>query len=196
MRSAAPLPSEWETRYVFADCRAEMSDARTIVGYGITFNVKSLDLGGFREIIKPSAVDRTLREGLDVRSYINHDPNRIIGRSSAGTLSMRKEQRGLRVEITPPDTSYAKDLIKSIRRGDISGMSFRFRALTDDWRMENGEAIREVSDMTIGEIGPVTEPAYVQTEVAVRSLLAFQETLRTGPSRDLYERRLKAAGIR
>lgn len=197
MSKNAPPKSSWETRYVdLQECRAELTDGKTLTGYGIVFNVQSLNLGGFKEIILPSAVDRTLREGLDVRSYVNHDPNKIIGRSSAGTLTMKKDRKGLRVEIFPPSTSYAHDLMESVKRGDISGMSFRFRTITDDWHMEDELLIREVSDMVVGEIGPVSEPAYVDTSVAARSMAEFHESIASGRSRDWYERRLRVAGIR
>ncbi len=201
--SAAVQPSGWETRCVGLESRAELSDdGRRIIGYGIVFHSKSKDLGGFREVIMPEAVDRTLREGIDVRAYFNHDPHMVLGRVSSGTLRLQKDRTGLRVEITPPDTTYAKDLLKSIRRGDVSGMSFRFRTVEDRWHVEDEEPIREVVDMRIGEVGPVSEPAYEATTADVRSMAA--EALRSleafrqerSPSLDLYRRRLTVAGIR
>jgi HK97 family phage prohead protease len=159
------------------DVRMDLTTDRKIRGTAIVFNALSLNLGGFREIIKPEAVDRTLREGLDVRALIDHDTGKVIGRTTAGTLSMRKDKRGLRIEIDPPNTSYARDLLESVSRGDISGMSFGFRVLTDDWRMEDGEPVRDVYDMTISEVSVVSFPAYEQTDVNVaqRSLQQFQQ---------------------
>ncbi len=196
MSNVASPPSGWETRYVFDECRASLTETNTLVGYGIVFNMRSENMGGFKEVILPSAVDRTIREGTDVRSYINHDPNRIIGRKNAGTLTMKKDSRGLRVEIHPPDTSYARDLIASVQRGDVNGMSFRFRALTDDWRMEDGMPLREVSDMVFAEVGPVSEPAYPDTTFAKRSLDLFQESQLPGRGPEWFQRRLRLAGVR
>jgi len=166
----------WERR-MSGDVRMDLTTDRKIRGTAIVFNALSLNLGGFREIIKPEAVDRTLREGLDVRALIDHDTGKVIGRTTAGTLSMRKDKRGLRIEIDPPNTSYARDLLESVSRGDISGMSFGFRVLTDDWRMEDGEPVRDVYDMTISEVSVVSFPAYEQTDVNVaqRSLQQFQQ---------------------
>lgn len=191
--SVAASKQPWETRHIGFEGRAEVSEDKRIRGYAIVFGVKSLDLGGFREVIRPSAVDRTLREGLDVRAYIDHDSGKVLGRTSAGTLRLHKDGHGLRVEISPPNTTMAKDLMVSIKRGDISGMSFRFRALDDEWHMEDGEPVREVIDSIIGEVSVVAEPAYEDTSVAVRSLREFQATIIPPyrPSVDMLRRVLK-----
>lgn len=174
MPPVSALPS-WETRTIGIEGRAELSEDRRIRGYAIVFHRKSLDLGGFKEIILPEAVDRTLRENLDVRAYFDHDSSKVLGRTRAGTLRLDKDPHGLRVEISPPNTTLAKDIIVSIKRGDITGMSFRFQTITDDWHMEDGLPIREVSDMIIGEVSVVSEPAYEDTAVAVRSLQGYRQ---------------------
>lgn len=155
----------------------DLSADRKIRGTAIVFNSLSVNLGGFREIIKPEAVDRTLREGIDVRALIDHDTGKILGRLRAGTLALHKEARGLKVVIDPPDTSYARDLMASVERGDISGMSFKFHVLRDEWRKEDGQAIRDVTDMTFSEVSVVGFPAYEQTDVtvAMRSLQQFEQ---------------------
>jgi HK97 family phage prohead protease len=190
--------NQWETRHIGVEGRAELSEDKRIRGYAIVFGVKSVDLGGFREIIRPSAVDRTLREGLDVLAYFDHKTSFVLGRTSAGTLRLQKDGHGLRAEISPPNTTMAKDLMVSIKRGDISGMSFRFRALDDEWHLEDGMPIREVADMVIGEVSIVSEPAYPDTEVAVRSLREFQATIIPPyqPSVEMLRRKMKLGGIR
>lgn len=166
-----------EYRKATGDAKVDAFDGRLIRGMPIVFNSLSLDLGGFRERIKPEAVNRTLREGIDVRALIDHDSAKIMGRVKAGTLSLRKDSDGLAARIDPPSTSYAKDIVESIARGDVSGMSFGFRVLDDEWHMEDGEPIREVIDMEIREISIVSFPAYEATDVkmALRSLDAFKQ---------------------
>ena len=158
--------------------RVDLSSDRRIRGTAIVFNALSVDLGGFREIIKPEAVSRTIREGLDVRALVDHDTSKIIGRTRAGTLELSADHRGLRVVIDPPNTTYARDLMESLERGDISGMSFGFRVLSDEWRMDDGGPIREVLDMSVSEVSIVGFPAYPTTDVqvALRSLDQFRQT--------------------
>lgn len=166
----AASPEVIERRSVVGSVRVDVSTERRIKGYAIVFDALSLDLGGFRERILPEAVNRTLREGLDVRALVDHDSSKIIGRVTAGTLSLAKDKTGLRVMIDPPQTTVAADLLESIQRGDITGMSFAFRTLEDDWHIEEGEPIREVKDMLIREVSIVSFPAYEDTSVALRSL--------------------------
>jgi HK97 family phage prohead protease len=160
----------------YGSVRIDVDDRARIRGLAIVFNLLSVNLGGFREIIKPSAVDRTLNEGLDVRALVNHDSSKVLGRNTAGTLELRKTRQGLQVDIDPPSTSYAKDIMESLRRGDVDGMSFEFSTLSDDWHLEKGELIREVTDMRISEVSVVTFPAYEATDVTIakRSLERYQ----------------------
>src|SRR5262245_28609508 len=60
-------------------------------GHAIVFGKRSLDLGGFQEIIHEGAVNRTLREGYDVRALWNHNSDTPLGRLSAQTLGLRKD---------------------------------------------------------------------------------------------------------
>jgi HK97 family phage prohead protease len=166
-------------RRAWVECRAEASDnGKRIKGYAIRFQSDSVDLGGFKERIAPEAVDRTLNEGLDVRALVDHDSSKVIGRTRAGTLTLRKDSQGLRIEVEPdPEISYARDIMRSVARGDVTGMSFGFRAIADEWDYEGKIPMRTVTDMRISEVSIVTFPAYQATDVqvAMRSLNAFQE---------------------
>lgn len=137
----------------------------------IPFNSLSEDLGGFREVIRPEAVDRTLRSPRNVLGLVNHDPNRVLGARQSGTLRMRKLAHGLEGEVALPDTSYAKDLILSIERGDVAGGSFSFRPTKDGDRffVRDGHVTREVIDMEFYDLSVVASPAYPTTTVALRS---------------------------
>lgn len=163
-----------DTRFLeAAEVRAETGeDGKTLLrGYAAVFGVLSNDLGGFREIVRPQAFARVA--AADVRCLVNHDATRVLGRTRPGTLRLTTDVKGLRFECEAPATSYANDLVTSIRRGDIDGCSFRFYVAKngDVWnRQPDGQVVRELLDVDVDDVSIVTYPAYRATEVSVRSL--------------------------
>lgn len=149
---------------------------KTLVGYAAVFNSMSEDMG-FREIIAPGAFKRALKEGQDVRALTNHDSQYILGRTKSGTLRMKEDDHGLLIECDPPDTTYGRDLMESVARGDIDQMSFSFRCITDKWEMRDGVALRTLVDVDLYDVSPVTFPAYPATEIGLRSFEKFKKTL-------------------
>jgi hypothetical protein len=152
------------------ELRAEEGDGqRSIVGYAAVFNSLSEDLGGFRERIAPGAFAGAA--DADVRALFNHDPNLVLGRSTAGTLTLGEDEVGLKIRITPPDTQYARDVMALIERGDVSQMSFGFRTVKDDWEQGDGGTIRTLQQVSLYDVSPVTFPAYPATHVQMRDLM-------------------------
>jgi uncharacterized protein len=127
----------------------------------IVFNRPSVDLGGFVEVIRPEAVNRTIAEGTNLFALWNHDAAKPIGRVTAGTLKLAKVASGLHVTISTPIS--ARGYVESVRRRDVTAMSFAFRALDDTWRLVDGIPIREVLDAQISEVSAVAFPAYRST---------------------------------
>jgi len=152
--------------------RVEKRDGKPtlITGYPAKFNKLSQRMWGMREQILPGAFKRTLAEGADVRGLLNHNPDMVLGRNKAGTMRLSETSVGLRMEIDPPDTQVARDLMTSIDRGDITQGSFRFRTVTDNWHMQDGETIRDLIDVDLMDVSVVTFPAYEDTDIGVRSL--------------------------
>ena len=148
-----------------------------IRGHAAVFEKLSEDLGGFREKIAPGAFANSLAG--DVRALFNHDANLVLGRTTAGTLRLSEDKKGLAVEIDPPDTETARHIMESMRRGDVTQMSFGFRTIKDQW--ERGAAgkpdTRTLLDVELFDVSPVTFPAYPQTDVAVRSLSEWRASL-------------------
>ncbi len=143
-------------------------------GYAAVFDSMSEDLG-FREIIRPGAFTNTLKRGDDVRALIDHDPSKPLGRLKAGTLRLEEDSRGLKATIFPPDTTYARDVITSIERGDVDQMSFGFRTVRDQWRTEDGQDIRELLEADLDDVSIVTFPAYPDTTIALRGRSKWRE---------------------
>lgn len=157
----------YETRFEVRDD----GDGPLIVGHGAVFNSPSLDLGGFREIVDAKAFSKTLRENKDIMSFFNHDANHVLGRTSAKTLRVSVDDEGLAYEVRPPETSWAADLMVSIRRGDIRGSSFMFDVVKDTWgQSDDGQVVRTLKEVRLYELGPVTFPAYPAADSAVRSI--------------------------
>jgi len=141
----------------------------TAAGYAALFNTPA-DIGGmFREVIAPGAFADSLKTA-DVRALIDHDTGRVIGRSSAGTLKLKEDEFGLNVEIALPDTTDGRDLAVQLERGDISGMSFAFRATHDEWDETTTPPTRTIHAMDLLEVSAVAFPAYDETSLALRSL--------------------------
>lgn len=167
------MPEDREIR-ISGELRAVKKDDEPakIVGYAARFNQLSDVLGNFREQIQPGFFDGI--EADDVRALFNHDPNYVLGRSSAGTLKLAQDSEGLAVEIVPPDTTWARDLLTSIQRGDVNQMSFAFTVAEngDKWEKVDGNWIRTlIRKGRVFDVSPVTYPAYPQTSAAVRSKL-------------------------
>jgi len=143
-----------------------------IAGYAAKFGKISEDLGGFREKIAHGAFKKALKTS-DPRALFNHNRDFVLGRQSAGTLAVKEDKEGLYIEIDPPDTTFARDLMVSIRRGDITQQSFGFTVAKDSWEdLEKGSmplrTLEEIGELF--DVSPVTYPAYPDTEVALRSL--------------------------
>lgn len=142
-----------------------------IVGHAAVFNREANIGGWFIESVAPGAFRRAIAED-DVRSLFNHDANLILGRNRAGTLRLAEDDTGLMTVTQPPDVTYARDLLVSIERGDVSGMSFGFRVTKQEWD-ESGDILkRKILEVELFDTSPVTFPAYPQTDVALRAAMA------------------------
>lgn len=142
-----------------------------ISGYAAVFNSKSQNLGGYVEIIAPGAFKKAIGRS-DARALIEHDSRLIIGRQSAGTLKLKEDDTGLFMEVDPPNTTYARDLMVSIERGDIREQSFGFTIKSDKWEdLQENISLRTITEIDeLFDVSPVTYPAYQDTSVALRAM--------------------------
>lgn len=154
--------------------RAE-SERQKIVGHAAVFDVIG-DGGWFREKVAPGAFLKSIQDD-DIRALFNHNPDYVLGRNKAGTLSLREDDKGLLVEIDPPDTQSARDLVISIGRGDITQMSFGFEILKEERTDGEGKEpdLFTLKEVRLWDVSPVTYPFYKQTDVSVHSREAWSE---------------------
>lgn len=149
------------------EVKADENGRTVIRGYAAVFESESQDLGGFVEIVERGAFDEVMRSNPDVFGKYNHE--RVIGRTSSGTMRLMVDERGLRYEIDPPRS--AADVVELIERGDVRGSSFAFRSRPADeaWQRDaNGRMIRRIKKFSfLGDAGPVDTPAYLATETYV-----------------------------
>jgi HK97 family phage prohead protease len=146
----------------------QTENGRTVIrGYAALYNSDSQDLGGFVERITPGAFDAVLAKNPDVFGRYNHE--RLLARTSSGTMKLELDERGLRYTIYPKRAD--ADVVESIERGDVRGSSFAFRTSGkgEKWFKDaSGRMIREIRSFDfLGDAGPVDNPAYPATEAFV-----------------------------
>jgi HK97 family phage prohead protease len=149
-------------------------EAPRISGYAALFDTPSENLGGWTETIDPHAFDSVMSGNPDVRALWNHNPDNVLGRTTANTLTLTIDSRGLSYVIDPPDTTLANDLMVSMRRKDITGSSFGFICKRDQWTdNQDGTVTRRILEFDeILDVSPVTYPAYSAATSQARSLPA------------------------
>jgi HK97 family phage prohead protease len=168
--------------------RADANGKLTVSGYAAVFG-EVADIGGwFKEVVARGAFTNTLRTA-DVRAYFDHDTGRVLGRLSAGTLRCEEDDKGLRVEIDLPDTTDGRDVKTLVERGDVSGMSFRFEAVRQEWDETVDPPKRTLLEVRLGEVSIVSEPAYDGTTVALRSLDTARKEARRQHNAAAFTRR-------
>ena len=170
--------SEIERRITLSDATIEYRDGEngekrpTIVGYGAVFNSESRNLGGFVETVHPKAFDDILSANPDVLGLYNHDKNKLLARSSNGSLKLSVDGYGLRYEMSLPATRDAEDVATMVRERLVTGSSFAFAVRKgggDVWSTdEKGMKRREIRSIGLLEdVGPVVRPAYDSSSVVV-----------------------------
>ena len=155
--------------------RAKTGEKPGIEGIASVYT-QQYDAGYFVETIKRGAFDRALAEKQDVRCLFNHDVNQLLGRTKSDTLRLADSEAALSYDCdTDPNTTVGRDVQAMIARGDLDGCSFSFNVRADNWRDEfdaNGrwvKSYREITDLDLFDVGPVTFPAYTDTSVKVRA---------------------------
>ena len=156
------------------EARAVDGQPSKLSGYAAVFNPETVIAEMFREVILPGAFALSV-ERDDVRAQFKHEPNLVLGRTTAGTLRLREDDKGLAYEIDPPDTSYARDLLVSVQRGDVSQSSFMFDVTGEAWEYPTATSgqlpLRKITRVKLYDVSPVTFAAYEGTSVSARAMM-------------------------
>ncbi len=147
------------------------AQGRKVTGYAAVFN-RETDLGEFWEQIAPGAFRRSLESRRNIRALYDHQTGAVLGTTQAHTLELREDSHGLHFTLELPDTSVGRDVAELVKRGDVSGCSFGFRVNPhgEKWERRADVAVRTLTDVTLAEITLTADPAYADTEVALRSM--------------------------
>lgn len=152
---------------------AEDGDGLTLTGYAAVFNSPTRISGwegDFIETIAPGAFKHTIRNSRPVMQF-DHGQHPFWGSFTIATIrKLREDTHGLYVEARMEPGWFTEPLRWAIREQAISGMSFRFSVVKDDWTRQGKDRVRTLKEVRLYELGPVVNPAYLDTSVAIRSL--------------------------
>ena len=143
-----------------------------LVGTAIVFDSPSQDLGGFTEIVKYEAVQKSLQRNSDVYMLWQHDSSQPLARTKTNTLKLTLTRAGLDFVATLPKSPLGQNAYQAVADGTVDSVSFGFlvngdgdRWLSDDL----GNIVRELWDISVTEISPVTWAAYEAPHIDTRS---------------------------
>lgn len=165
------MNQEKEIRNLEIECRTS-DDSRKIEGVAIVFNALSEDLGNFREVILPEAIEGVIEES-DIFFLYNHDSGRgFLARSRNGVGSLKTEVMtdGVHFSFDAPHTALGDEVLEHLRRGDVNQCSFAFTIAEDAWdKQPDGSYIRTIKKFKrLYDMSLVDTPAYSQTSACAR----------------------------
>lgn len=191
-RQTRTIPVRFETREA-----VEGKSGPVIAGYFSVFNSDYEMWPGQIERIAPGAFASSI--GGDIRALIDHETRLVLGRTTAGTLTLREDNTGLygEIQINEADTD-AMNLYARVQRGDVSQCSFGFDILDEEYEVSpDGNACTyTIRDLILYEVSVVTFPAYEATSVEARSAANAESLHRDRLNRrkkDIIERMKKNA---
>lgn len=186
------------------ECRQLEGGKRVLKGRALVFNTRSGNMGWGKKVYEVIARDALLETDMtQVICKFNHDMNKVLGTSWAGTLRFEVNENGLDYEVDLPDTETGREVYELAKRGDLRGNSFEFipnaKGMQIDRMEENGEEIIQVTVTRIDglyDVAPVMRPAYPSTNGSVKiskrladSLEAYTE-IEDKPVRILRRKRI------
>ena len=160
-RQVRAIKSAFETR--------EENGGPHISGYFAVFGSTYEIAPGMTESVAPGAFDKTL--GGDIRALTDHDTRLVLGRNTAGTLTLKADSHGLWGDIAiNPNDSDAMNTYERVKRGDVDQCSFGFDIVDQETECRDDGSIHwTIREVKLYEVSVVTFPAYKDTNVTARS---------------------------
>ena len=160
--------SNIEIRKATTELRADL-ESRAIEGYAALYESPSDSAGWYTEVIAKGAFTEALKRSEDVVALFNHNENYVLGRTTAGTLELWEDEKGLRYKVKDMPESRA-DVLEAIQRKDVNGNSFAFTIKRDTWEERGDKTIRVIEEIEmLYDVGPVTYPFYKSTSIFTNS---------------------------
>lgn len=161
MRQLRTAATDFKTR--------EDGEELLIEGYFAVFDSNYDIWPGASESIAQGAFSSSL-EADDIRALTNHNTDLVLGRTRAGTLTLREDTHGLwgSIRINPKDTD-AMNTRERVLRGDVSQCSIGFEIIREDTEFrEDGSVHWTIREVKLYEVSVCTFPAYTETNVNAR----------------------------
>lgn len=166
-----------------SDVKAEGdNESRTISGYAVVFDKWSRDLGGFKEIVRKTAITDELVKSSDIIMCVNHDQDKMLARSrnGEGTLQLELRDEGLFFMFDAPTTTLGDEILYNVRNGNLFECSFCFSIPEngDVWsRDADGNLSREIVAIDgLYDCSIVTHAAYPDTSVSAKRYAEVKAT--------------------
>ena len=171
----------------------ELENGKKVIDGLIPYNSRSEWMGWY-EYIAPTAFNKTLADGADVRALWNHDTTKLLGRVKNGSLRLRSDDVGLHIECDLPDTQYARDVYNLIKEGYNNGLSFGFTVVQDRWEEQEDEngvrfPVCTLLEVRLFEVSfCVSFPAYEGTNSEARSIRSILDDIKKINPAELSEK--------
>lgn len=155
------------------EIRAE-KDTIKVAGYAAVFDSETSIGGYYNERIERGAFAEAIGRD-DVVFVINHE-GLPLARTRSGTLTLREDDHGLYMETElDPEDPDVKSIVPKMKRGDLDKMSFAFLPEVQEWDDSGEIPVRTIKKASLYDVSIVTNPAYNDTEIGLRSLGEFRE---------------------
>lgn len=168
--------------------------------------------GTFTEQIRKGAFRKTIREQTPVLQF-DHGRHPLVGSIPIGRIdAIAETDEGLAVNARLSDNWLIEPVRDAIRDRTVTGMSFRFDVVREEWRDNTGALLkadevgpllwnpgdrgplaRTLVELKCRELGPVVFPAYTDTSVDVRARSLADGLVRDGDAARELRRSLARA---